>query len=406
MSTYDYAKLRPVEVKAITHQGEPFFYLRDPLELSPHYALLPQHFGIVLAACDGTRTILQVQQTVEAQTGGLHIAETDIEHLLSQLDQILLLDNASTAEALTQALSAYRTAPFRPPTLAGVSYPAEPDSLRRELQAFIDAAPPIEEIETGRGVFSPHIDYHRGGPVYAQVWKRAAKLARDADCVIIFGTDHNSALPGQITPTRQNYATPFGTLLTNQTVIDAIVEVLGEETAFAEELHHRNEHSIELAAVWLHFIREGKPVSLVPVLCGGFYHFISNGGSPATDSRLNDVLAAIDKTTAGQKVLVVGAGDLAHLGPVFSTPPLDTAAQARLKTDDNILMKSFSLGNPDAAFELIRQEQGERNVCGTAPFYLTMKLIGETTGEIVSYDRCPADEHNTSFVSVCGMVFS
>ena len=42
--------------------------------------------------------------------------------------------------------------------------------------------------------------------------------------------------------------------------------VLGEERAFAEELHHKGEHSVELAAVWLHHFLGGRPCSIVPML--------------------------------------------------------------------------------------------------------------------------------------------
>jgi hypothetical protein len=35
-----------------------------------------------------------------------------------------------------------------------------------------------------------------------------------------------------------------------------------------------------------------------------------------------------------------------------------------------------------------------------------MKMMGPVTGEMVSYDRCLADEQGTSFVSVCGVTFS
>jgi hypothetical protein len=48
--------------------------------------------------------------------------------------------------------------------------------------------------------------------------------------------------------------------------------------------------------------------------------------------------------------------------------------------------------------------QYERNICGLSPFYFTLKLLGQTQGRLIAYDRCPADMNRTSFVSVCGMV--
>ncbi len=405
MSNFDYAKLRPLEIKSFFHDGQPVFYLRDPLELAGQYALIPQILGPVLAVCDGQHIVSEMRQEFLLHTGQL-ISEAQIEALLEQLDELYLLDNANFAEIKRFVLEKYRAASHRPPALAGLSYPADPAALRRELQGFMDATPPVEPLLTGSGVFSPHIDYARGGKVYAQLWKRAAKLAQAAEVVVVFATDHNSFLPGQITPTRQNYATPFGVLPTEQSVVDAVAKVLGEESAFAEELNHRKEHSIELVVTWLHFIRDGKPIPIVPILVGSFYHFIGNGKRPADDRRLQDVLSAVKQTTAGRRALTVASGDLAHLGPAFDTDPITAEMKTTLKRDDERILRPLIAGNAESFFEIIRAERGARNVCGTAPFYLSLKMMGDVHGEVTGYDCCVADESDTSFVSVTGMVFS
>ncbi len=404
MSNYNYAKLRPIEVKSFIHEGQPVFYLRDPLELSERYALVPQTLAPILAACNGEHT-LSMMATQFLNATGQAITTAEIESLLAQLDDIFLLDTPRFLSAKTAALEKYRTAPYRPPTLAGLSYPADPAELRRELQAFMDETPAAEPLESGNGLFCPHIDYARGGKVYAQLWKRAKKLAQDAEVVVIFATDHNSFLPAQITPTRQNYATPFGVLPTEQNIVDAVVDVMGEESAFAEELNHRKEHSIELVATWLHFIRDEKPVPIVPILVGSFYDFIGNGNVPSADEKLRQVISAIKKAVGNRKMLAVASGDLAHLGPAFETEPITPQMKIELKNDDTRMLDILSTGNADDFFELIRQEKGSRNVCGTSPFYLTLKLMGNVRGEVTGYDCCLADDNETSFVSVAGMIF-
>ncbi len=127
------------------------------------------------------------------------------------------------------------------------------------------------------------------------------QAANEADLVIMFGTDHQGS-NGTVTLTRQSYATPWGVLPTDQALVDKLAEALGQETAFAEELHHAHEHSIELAAVWLHFTRGGRPVALLPILCGSFGGFVAGERDPATyepfDAVLR-VLRAIDCMSAG-----------------------------------------------------------------------------------------------------------
>ena len=408
MARYDYAVLRPLEIKTIAdEQGQPLLFVRDLLRLAPEYPylLLPPHWGPILMACDGEHTVAEMCWLFRQYTG-LFISDAEMAHLLDQLDQLYLLDNERAAQAQRAALAAYRAAPHRPPANAGLSYPAAPEALRRELQGYMDQIPEVAALERGAGLISPHIDYDRGGLVYAQVWKRAAKLACEAECAIILGTDHKSTIPGQITLTRQDYATPFGVLPTDQKVVDAVARTLGEEAVFQSELHHRAEWSVELAAVWFHFIRGGRPGPIVPILCGSFFHFIGNGHSPANDDRLNAMVEAIRQATAGQKVLVVAAGDLAHIGPAFGGDPVDLRGRVKLQEDDNHLLAPIYAGDADRFFEIIRQEHDRRNICGTSCIYLAMKIMGDVTGEKVSYERCPADDQGTSFVSVCGVTFA
>ncbi len=134
------------------------------------------------------------------------------------------------------------------------------------------------------GLLSPHIDYGRGGEVYAQIWKRAALAAREAELVILLGTDHYGS--DLFSLTRQNYATPYGVLPTDTEIVDRLAAAIGEDAAYAGELRHRGEHSLELVAVWLHHMRAGKPVPLVPILTGSFHPFMEDGIEPQDDETI------------------------------------------------------------------------------------------------------------------------
>src|SRR5262249_58836632 len=90
----------------------------------------------VLALCDGTREDSRALGAALAIRFGLPIDTGSIEGLLQALDEALLLDNERHRDARQVALSQYREASFRPPALAGPSYPAEPDELRRLLTRF------------------------------------------------------------------------------------------------------------------------------------------------------------------------------------------------------------------------------------------------------------------------------
>lgn len=399
-------KLRALDIRPFEHEGHPYILLRDPQQIAEQQLLVPQPLAAVLAYCDGGHDI---QQMADAFRRRYHIdLPTDaVEELLDALDAVLMLDNANAAAATAAVRDDYRSAPFRPPALAGASYPADEKALWRLLQDYLEAADGVDAapIDWSHpvGLLSPHIDYARGGAVYAQIWKRAAQAAREAELVVLLGTDHYGS--DLFTLTRQSYATPYGVLHTDTAVVDALASIIGEEEAFAGELRHRGEHSLELVAVWLHHMRAGAPVPLVPILVGSFHPFLSDGMQPEDHPVVDTVLQALRTVAADRKTLVIASGDMAHVGPAFGGRPLDAAARLRLGKADEALVAAMQEGDAAGFFNTIRQVQDRNNVCGVAPIYLTMRVLDGLNGEQVGYATCPADDHDTSVVTVTGMLF-
>jgi AmmeMemoRadiSam system protein B len=233
------------------------------------------------------------------------------------------------------------------------------------------------------------------------VWDQAAEAAAEADLVILFGTDHYGNDP--FTLTRQSYATPYGILPTPQNIVDHLVDVLGEEEAFAGELRHRNEHSLELVAVWLHHMRGGRPVELVPILCGS----LGRGQNGPVSQQAEAVVAALRQEIAGRKALVVASGDLTHVGTAFGGGPLDATLRAQIRRADEELIDHMRAGDADAFLRSIRRVQNRYNVCGVSPIYLTMRLLGGVgiAGRAAGYASCPADATDTSAVTIGGVLF-
>ncbi|MCB0156143.1 MAG: AmmeMemoRadiSam system protein B [Anaerolineae bacterium] len=365
---------------------------------------LPQALGPLAMLCDGQHTVAEIETKLTVQYG-LRLSRLEIENLLQQFDEALILDSHRLTQAKQKALESYRAAPFRPPALAGPSYPADPNALRRLLQSYLDdVGQPSLSASDSRGLISPHIDYQRGGHVYAQVWASAAEAIRQAELVIIFGTDHNGSY-GTLTLTPQNYASPLGVMPTDTEVVDRLVKVLGPERAFAEELHHRDEWSIELDLVWLQYLRQEMPCPVVPILCGSFGQYMTGQANIEQEHIFKNFIDVLRKEMSKRRTVVVASGDLAHLGPAFDGPPLDASAHAQMKIDDTALMKNLCQGD-SASFLEFMKGQYERNVCGLSPFYFTLELLGHTRGQTIAYDRCLADGNNTSFVSVCGTLFT
>lgn len=397
-------KLRAIDIRPLIYEGRPSLLLRDPLKLTDKMIVVPQQIIPVLQLCDGVYDSQAMRAKLIIEHG-MTVDQDVLDDFLTTLDDALLFENDRFAQERERALTEYRQAPHRPLTHAGETYPDDPDELRFLINGYLDAVDDVSaDSGPGRGLLSPHIDYLRGGLVYAKVWKQAKNMVKDADLVVLLGTDHMGS-ENLISLTTQNYATPYGILPTDQNIVSALAEAIGPKAAFAAELHHRGEHSIELASVWLHHMRDGEPCELVPILCGSFQKFVEDGLDPKDDQTIKSVLDVIKRETASRNVIFVAAGDLAHVGPAFGDPPLDFAGRAKIKQADDELIDMMCAGDARGFFETIKRNSDRNNVCGTSPIYLAMHMMGQVQGEQIAYDRCPADEENTSIVSISGIVF-
>jgi AmmeMemoRadiSam system protein B len=394
-------RLRPIDIQVIDHHG-PAYLLNDPLRLANEYVVVPQAFGPLLALLDGTSTAAALYALVSHQIGAVS-GPAVLQQLLDALDQAFLLDNAHFQVALDQTRAAYRAAAYRPPMMAGEAYPEHPAELRRFFDQLLDAAGDVERSSVqSRALLSPHIDYPRGGHVYAPVWKSAAAAVRVADLVFLLATDHYSPQP--ITLTRQAYATPYGVLPTDAAIVDLLAEPLGE-AAFAAELYHRREHSVELVATWLHHMRDGVACTLVPILCGSFQRYTHSHASPADDPALAALVAGLQHVAEQRNPLFIISGDLAHVGPAFGGAALNPSTEQQVQADDHLAIDQLCAGNAEGLLQTIRHIRDRNNMCGLPPAYLALRALGDTRGQLLEYARCPADETNTSAVTIAGVVF-
>ncbi len=254
-------------------------------------------------------------------------------------------------------------------------------------------------------MISPHIDYDRGHRVYAELWKTAEQAVQSANLAIILGTDHYSE-DNRFSLTYQNYTTPYGVLPTPRDIVDQISENIGVEQAFRGELYHLNEHSIELAMVWLHHIRAGKQIELLPILCGSIADIPGLDNVIEDDAQIEAFIASLTELVTSRQAILIAAADLAHVGPAFGGLPLDQGARSNLRLEDERLIDTICEGDARGYYNEIAPKNNKNNICGFAPIYYTLRALSQATGTVVSYDMCEADEQGTSVVSICGVAFS
>ncbi len=396
-------KLRALEPQRVQYLGRPFIHLRDPLGLTDKAVLLPEGLAPILALADGTRDEAGLQASL-LLLAGVHVSQEQVRELVAGMDEACLLESDTYRAAVAAALSKYHAADARPASHADAVYPSKRGKLAAALDGYEREAPSVEPLPASAnltGVVSPHIDYQRGGKTYAQLWRRCSSALGEVELVVILGTDHAGS-PGALTLTRQSYATPFGTLPTEREVVDGLAGVIGERRAFEEEIHHLSEHSIELAAVWLHK-HIGRDAPVAPVLCGSFHPFVTGEREIEDDGPLNDAVEYLQGVMAGRRTLVIAAGDLAHVGPAFGDPaPVDVAGRSRLAAEDARTIEAINAADPRGFLALSAGERDRRKICGLPPIYLALRLLEGSKGESMGYAQSPADARGGSLVSIVG----
>ena len=103
----------------------------------------------------------------------------------------------------------------------------------------------------------------------------------------------------------------------------------------AENLVHRDEHSIEFAAVMCQHFPELKNAQIVPILCGGFWESLHSGAAPETaEAEVGAFIRALREVTEqhearGQKIGFIASVDGAHVGTQFGDAAPLTPAKLR-----------------------------------------------------------------------------
>lgn len=432
-----YPMLRPLDAYPVDANGQKLLALADPSGIAPGVVTLPPFGAAVIELCDGSRTRDEIGAEFLARYRR-PLPKESLEALLQKLDDALMLDSTRFRLHCARLFAEFAELDTRPAYSAGVRYPKEPDALRRlildafappngpGLPASASAAP-----APARVLLAPTVDFTRGGPAYAWVYRPLLEMAKLPSLIVLIGCDHSAHDP-IVTLTRKNLATPLGTLETDGKLVETLIadaasrsEALGELLT-RDESHHRGEHSLEFQAAWVSFALEWRrqqgldkdvpPPQLLPILCGSLHELAVN--PPSRDgklelhqtTRLIDEFAIIlqqrigERQAAGQSTLWIGAADLAHVGPRFGdAEPLIESDRDSLERRDRETLKPVLSGDAQSFLGEIRRERDRRRVVGLGTIYMLLQAARPTGGKIRCYAQCSVDAG--SYISTASLQF-
>ncbi|PJB46702.1 MAG: AmmeMemoRadiSam system protein B [Deltaproteobacteria bacterium CG_4_9_14_3_um_filter_63_12] len=387
-------KLRRVLVSNGEHGGEPVVLVQDPENDAPGVAVLPVRAASLLGLLDGVHDVASIARRF-AELSGEEVEEARVEAWIAGLDRALMLEGDAIERAKRARIAAYEGAATRPMAFADRVYPAHPESCAERLGAWLEQATRAAEAAgepTSGGepaaLFVPHVDYARGGAVYASAYQHLV-AAEPADTYVILGTLHASSRR-QIILTSKDHETPFGRLEVCKESIARLRKRFGSQL-FEEEFRHGTEHSIELQAVWLAYLHrhfERKP-RIVPILCGSMFRWIRDGVPPSDQDNYTRFLALmwdVLRSVPG-RVRIIAAGDLSHQGPAHGDDDgIPEADMARHEARDRRSLSALATGDSARFFADVAEDRDRRRICGLSPGYAMLRMLGGAVqGEVVGY---------------------
>lgn len=403
-------RLRP-EIEAVpTHQQDELLYiLHDRLGLSPAQLAVSPVVLFVVSLLDGSHSVLDIQEHFKRETDGGQLSAEQIDSILRSLDDCLFLLGTRFEDHLQQIRREFEAEPVRQPRSAGSAYAADPEALREELGAYIDAAPIPEApppadmpSHAPRGVIAPHIDFARGGTAYGQLYRELARRT-PPDTVIILGTAHYP-MQRHFAVLNKDFILPDGPVRVNPDAAERLAHAGGHAFNQPEDLFaHRAEHSIELQTVWLRHIW-GEAVRIVPVLVGSLQPCILGERQIREEREFLDFSRALaGELTRPERTMILASADLAHVGPRFQDQrEIDEAFLAEVEKADRAYLRAITDEGPYAAFESICAHGDRYHICGLGSIHALGLSLPGVRGRLLGYHQAvtPETEQAVTFAGI------
>jgi AmmeMemoRadiSam system protein B len=386
--------LRALDVFPVEQAGQRFFCLRDPAGFVDEQLLLSPQAFFIACHLDGQNDVTDIQHIFARQFHGQLLLSQELQGLIASLDNHGFLHTEQFVALRRQVEETFTRAEMRPAYLAGKSYPDQAGQLRAFLESFFykhggpGAGPTVHDCAQTSVpcLIAPHIDFHRGGHAYAHGYLRLFRHG-PPELVLLFGVAH-MAPPVPFILTKKHFATPFGTLETDQDIVRRLAAACRWDP-YAYEIVHRTEHSLEFQAVMLAYLF-GPQVRIVPILCGTFGPELAST-TPVIPESVTTFLATCRDLvrSSPQRMCVIAGADLAHVGRRFGDAfDIDeTVVQAVHRRDHEDLLEVVA-NNPDGFYQSVMQDRNQRRVCGLNCIYAALHTVHGMvrSGELLHYD--------------------
>lgn len=245
---------------------------------------------------------------------------------------------------------------LRPPAVADLFYPADPDALAGMVDEALDAAAPSPLHPAA--LIAPHAGYIYSGPIAGCAFARLRHPSSSFLNAVIIGPSHRVGFRGIALSDAMGFATPLGVMPVD-TTYNADLLALSQVEVFPEA--HRLEHAIEVELPFLQ--RTLGDVPIVPLVVG--------------DATAGEVAEVLSVCWRGDHTLLVVSSDLSHYLSYAEAVNLDRRTADAIESLD-----AEAIGADQACGRIpiqgLLQVARARNLVATT---LDLRNSGDTAGD-------------------------
>lgn len=151
-------------------------------------------------------------------------------------------------------------------------------------------------------------------------------------------------------------------------------------------------------------------MGVLPILCGSFHELIEKGATPEDAPEYEEPVWAVKEeldewASNGGRVLYLASVDLSHVGPQFGDRfEVTDEVESNIRNYDAALLEAAAKGDFRAFYRQAAGNLDRTHVCGLPAIYTMLRLMGNLTGRLLSYDQW-VDENGQGMVSFASLVF-
>jgi AmmeMemoRadiSam system protein B len=362
-------------------QGRQVVAVQDRLGLSSHKGVLSAEILTLLPLFDGTHSPRDLQVALMRQQGNRLVMQSEVEHLIQQLDELYLLQTERYHEQKDLLRRQFAALPNRPASLAGSAYPADGEALRIMMQQLFTGAPEGDILrDPVRAIVAPHIDLSAGQEIYVKAYAAIRDVSPSR--ALILGTGHGIEA-GFFSLTTKDYETPLGRLSTDRHAAQELRQA-GGTAVEPDDFAHRLEHSVEFQLLFLqHLI--AQPFEVIPILVGSFGERLAHVTRPRDIPDVARFLDALGHYV-NEETLIVAGVDFSHVGPKFGHPHAASSYESEFREHDGRLLEALCRGSIAEFWAEGQRVEDRYHVCGFSALACLLEVLPNAQGTVLGYD--------------------